>query len=186
MNQVLKEVRLPNEVSLKLVHGDLTREQVDAIVNAANEWLMHGGGVAGAIAAKGGERIQRESDEWVRRHGPITHERPAWTSGGKLPARYVIHAVGPRWGEGREEERLRITIRSALDMARTLGVNSIAFPLISAGIFGYPPLEAARVISETLLSWAKEHPQPAEVRLVIYEHSLAETIGDRWDEWLKP
>ncbi|MFN3742597.1 MAG: macro domain-containing protein [Anaerolineales bacterium] len=185
MNQVLRERRLPNEVSLKLVRGDLTREQVDAIVNAANEWLMHGGGVAGAIVAKGGESIQRESDEWVRRHGPITHERPAWTSGGRLPARYVIHAVGPRWGEGREEERLRITIRSALDRARALGVNSIAFPLISAGIFGYPSLEAARVILETLLTWAQEHPQPADVRLVIYEQSLAETIRDRWDVWLK-
>lgn len=186
MNQLLREKQLANGVSLKLVRGDLTQEQVDAIVNAANEWLMHGGGVAGAIVRKGGEVIQRESDEWVRRHGPITHERPAWTSGGKLPARYVIHAVGPRWGEGQEEERLRTTIRGALELAQSLGVRSIAFPLISAGIFGYPPLEAAQVILETMLTYVREHGQPADVRLVVYETSLAETIREQWDDWLKP
>ncbi len=184
MNQVLKEQGLSENVCLKLVHGDLTQEAVDAIVNAANEWLKHGGGVAGAIVSRGGEQIQRESDEWVRLHGPIRHERPAWTSGGRLPARYVIHAVGPRWGEGNEEARLRTTVRSALELAVSLGVQSIAFPLISAGIFGYPPLQAAQVILETLKAWGQEHASPSEIRLVIYERALVEAIAERWNEWM--
>ncbi len=184
MNRILKTFTFPNTVALKLVHGDLTQEAVDAIVNAANEWLQHGGGVAGAIVARGGEIIQRESDAWVRQHGPITHERPAWTSGGRLPCRYVIHAVGPRWGEGEEEPRLRTTVQSALRLAESLGVASIAFPLISAGIFGYPPLEAAKVILESIANYAREHMQPSDIRLVIYERSLAETIAAGWEEWL--
>ncbi|MEJ5241549.1 MAG: macro domain-containing protein [Anaerolineales bacterium] len=184
MNRILKTLTFPNTVQLKLVHGDLTQETVDAIVNAANEWLQHGGGVAGAIVARGGERIQRESDAWVQQHGPITHERPAWTSGGRLPCRYVIHAVGPRWGEGNEEPRLRTTVQSALQLAESLGIISIAFPLISAGIFGYPPIEAAQVILESMATYAQEHTQPSDIRLVIYERPLVETIAGHWEEWL--
>jgi O-acetyl-ADP-ribose deacetylase (regulator of RNase III) len=184
MNQVWREQALSESVRLKLVHGDLTQEAVDAIVNAANEWLKHGGGVAGAIVARGGEQIQRESDEWVRLHGPIHHERPAWTSGGRLPARYVIHVVGPRWGEGDEEMRLRTTVRSALELAVSLGVQSIAFPLISAGIFGYPPMQAAQVILETLKAWGREHTSPSDLRLVIYERALVKAIAEHWETWL--
>src|SRR2546422_11703553 len=86
--------------------GDLTEEAVDAIVNAANEYLSHGGGVAGAIVRRGGPKIQHESDAWVNAHGPAQHDRPALTGAGRLPCRAVIHAVGPMWGDGDEAQKL--------------------------------------------------------------------------------
>src|SRR5512140_1510266 len=106
MNTVLVEKRLPSNQAIQLVQGDITIEEVNAIVNAANEHLQHGGGVAWAISKKGGSRIQKESDEWIRQHGRVTHAHPAWTSGGDLPAKYVIHAVGPIWGDGEEDKKL--------------------------------------------------------------------------------
>ena len=87
----------PSGQRLEIVQGDITGETVDAIVNAANSHLQHGAGVAGAILRRGGYQIQQESLEWVRQHGPVTHAEPAYTSAGKLPCRYVIHAVGPVW-----------------------------------------------------------------------------------------
>ena len=105
MNTVLQERSLPTGPKLQIVQGDVTVEEVDAIVNAANEHLQHGGGVAWAISKRGGPTIQRESDEWVRTKGTVNHAHPAWTSGGLLPAKYVIHAVGPVWGEGDEDAK---------------------------------------------------------------------------------
>ena len=86
MNNVLLETILPSGQTLQLVQGDITVETTDAIANAANEHLQHGGGVAWAIVRRGGDVIQRESDEWVRTHGPVSHAEPAWTSGGTCPA----------------------------------------------------------------------------------------------------
>src|ERR1700690_2279988 len=106
MNKVLVERVLPTKQTLQIVQGDLTTETTDAIVNAAHEHLSHGGGVAWAIVRRGGEIIQQESDEWIRNHGIVAHARPAWTSGGDLPAKYVIHAVGPVWGDGDEVAKL--------------------------------------------------------------------------------
>ena len=100
MNSVLVEKKFTAGLFLQIVQGDITVEEVDAIVNAANEQLAHGGGVAWAISKKGGPKIQEESDAWIRKHGPVSHAHPAWTSGGHLPAKYVIHAVGPVWGDG--------------------------------------------------------------------------------------
>jgi len=104
MNQVVREVTLPTGQVLRIVRGDITEERVDAIVNAANSHLKHGGGVAGAIVRKGGESIQRESDEWVRQHGPVPTGQVAVTGAGNLPAKAVIHAVGPVWGEHPQKE----------------------------------------------------------------------------------
>ena len=103
MNTVLMEHVLQTGQTIQIVQGDITIENVDAIVNAANEHLQHGGGVAWAISKKGGPTIQKESDEWIRQHGLVPHSHPAWTSGGLLPAKYVIHAVGPVWGDGDED-----------------------------------------------------------------------------------
>ena len=114
MNQVLKEILLPAGVTLQLVQGDLTEERVDAIVNAANAHLQHGGGVAEAISSRGGSRIQTESDAWVHAHGPVPHTQPAYTGAGKLPCRYVIHAVGPVWGEGQEDKKLHDVVYGTL------------------------------------------------------------------------
>lgn len=185
MNTLLREHRFPNGVRLMLVQGDLTREPSEALVNAANEWLQHGAGVAGALVRGGGERIQRESDEWVRQHGPISHERPAWTSAGDLPARYIIHVVGPRWGEGNEAERLRITVKSALALAASLGVDSLSLPAISTGIFGYPLLEAVRVILSAIAEHARSAEKPALIRLVIYEAAAAANLAERWEELIE-
>ena len=92
---VLKTHTFSGGQQLHLVQGDITQEEVGAIVNAANLHLQHGGGVAGIISRRGGPQIQQESDAWVREHGPVSHAKPAYTSGGDLPCRYVIHAVGP-------------------------------------------------------------------------------------------
>jgi O-acetyl-ADP-ribose deacetylase (regulator of RNase III) len=132
---------------LELVEGDITTMETDAIVNAANDRLAHGGGVAGVISRIGGPTIQRESNEWVRAHGKVPTGHAAITSGGQLKARYVIHAVGPVYdGTAKSAELLGCAVRAALRLADDRGLRSIALPAISTGIFGYPMKEAARVI----------------------------------------
>src|SRR3989337_1720596 len=103
MNRTLVERSLENGQRLLIVQGDLTQERVDSIVNAANEYLQHGGGVAAAIARRGGAQIQAESNAWVQEFGPIRHDAPADTQAGNLTCRHVIHAVGPVCGEGDEQ-----------------------------------------------------------------------------------
>ena len=133
--------------TLELIEGDITELDIDAIVNAANEYLAHGGGVAGVISRKGGPTIQRESDAWVRAHGPVPTGSAAITSGGRLKARHVIHAVGPVYDRTpRSAELLASAVRAALHLADEHGLKSIALPAISTGIFGYPIEEAARVM----------------------------------------
>ena len=120
MNTVLVEHTFPTGQTIQIVQGDITIEEVDAIVNAANEHLQHGGGVAWAILKKGGSTIQQESDEWIRQHGRVPHAQPAWTSGGQLPAKYVIHAVGPVWGDGDEDMKLESAVTGSLRLADAL------------------------------------------------------------------
>lgn len=129
---------------LLIIQGDITEQRVDAIVNAANSDLVHGGGLAGAIVRKGGAEIQVES----REKAPVPVGEAVVTGAGRLPCRHVIHAVGPRFGEGNEEAKLRRAVRSALACAESLGLASLALPAISTGIFGYPKAEGCRVIVE--------------------------------------
>lgn len=129
---------------VEVVRGDLTEQGVEAIVNAANSALAHGGGVAGAIVRRGGAEIQSESNALA----PVAVGQAVVTGAGRLPCRYVIHTVGPVWGEGREEEKLRSAVRSALARAEERGLQSVALPAISTGIFGYPKAEGCRVIVE--------------------------------------
>lgn len=131
-----------NGKTLELAEGDLTEQDCDAIVNAANSRLQHGGGVAGAIVRKGGWVIQEESN----RIGGTPVGTAVITGGGKLRARHVIHAVGPMMGEGDEDRKLENAARSSLDVADTNGLRSIAFPAISTGIFGYPIDRCARIM----------------------------------------
>ncbi|OPY72955.1 MAG: O-acetyl-ADP-ribose deacetylase [Syntrophorhabdus sp. PtaU1.Bin058] len=145
---ILKEVSIKG-TKIGIIKGDLTESDADAIVNAANSYLRHGGGVAGAIARKGGPIIQEESD----RIGYVPVGECDITSGGRLKARYVIHAVGPRWGEGDEHNKLRNAIRNALILASSKGFKSIAMPAISAGIFGFPKAECAKIIIEEIASF---------------------------------
>lgn len=180
MNRVLAEVVLPSGLRLQLVHGDLTLEETDAIVNAANAYLLHGGGVAGAICERGGESIQRESDAWVRRHGPVTHDAPAWTGAGRLACRYVIHAVGPAWGDGDEDRKLRAAVSGALKVAEQLQLTSLSLPAISTGIFGFPRDRAANIILDVL----RVHtPGTLKlVRLVLFDAPTLTAFQAAWRE----
>jgi O-acetyl-ADP-ribose deacetylase (regulator of RNase III) len=130
---------------LKLVQGDLTELEVDAIVNAANSGLQLGGGVAGAIRMKGGPSIQEECN----RIGRTPVGEAAATGGGNLKASFVIHAVGPQYGEGDEDEKLGNATLNSLKRATEKGLKSIALPAISTGIFGFPKDRCARIMLKT-------------------------------------
>jgi O-acetyl-ADP-ribose deacetylase (regulator of RNase III) len=183
MNQIVQEIQLPGGQSLQLAHGDLTEEGVDAIVNAANAHLLHGGGVAGAIVRKGGPQIQAESDAWVRQHGPVPHDSPAYTSAGRLPCRYVIHAVGPVWGTGNEDDRLSQAVRGSLRLADQLGLASIAIPAISTGIFGFPKERAARLMLIEIRDYFAQNPGSSlkVVRLTIIDQPTIGAFQKAWE-----
>jgi len=143
---------------LELAQGDITGMETDAIVNAANEHLAHGGGVAGIISRRGGPTIQRESDAWVQKHGRVPTGSAAITSGGQLPARYVVHAVGPiydRSNPSRSADLLASAVRSSLTLADEHGLKSIALPAVSTGIFGYPLDAAASVMISAAVEYLK-------------------------------
>lgn len=159
MATLVAEHKLPTGQSLRLIHGDITEEKVDAIVNAANAHLLHGGGIADAIVRRGGMGIQNESNAWVREHGPISHAQPALTGAGSLPCRFVIHAVGPRWGEGDEDAKLYTAIKAALSMADEHGLKNLALPAISTGIFGFPKERGAEVILDAISDFFVEQPK---------------------------
>lgn len=171
MSTVKASHTYPSGQRLEIAEGDLTLEAVDAIVNAANAHLAHGGGVAGAILRRGGEQIQRESDAWVRRHGPVSHAEPAYTGAGNLPSKYVIHAVGPIWGEGDEERKLAAAVQGSLELANRLNLRSIAFPAISTGIFGFPTARAAPIFLETIAAFFGRRPDSglALVRITLID-----------------
>ncbi len=135
-------VRKVGARAIRLVSADLTERDVDAIVNAANSFLQHGGGVAGAIVRKGGASIQEESDAI----GFVPVGSAAITGAGTLKARRVIHAVGPRMGEGDEDRKLESAMASVLRLATQEGLRSISVPAISAGIFGFPKDRCARIL----------------------------------------
>lgn len=159
MSKLLYEQTTEHGQVIRVVQGDLTAEAVDAIVNAANQSLSHGGGVAGALSRRGGPAIQRESSAWVRAHGPVATGSAAITGAGDLPSRYVIHAVGPVWGSGDEEAKLASAVRSALDRAEEQGLRSVSMPAISSGIFGFPKPLCAQVILGAIQDWLAGHPE---------------------------
>ena len=128
--------------TLELVEGDITEMDTDAIVNAANAQLVLGGGVAGAIRRKGGPQIQAECDKI----GGTFVGGAVITTGGRLKARHIIHAVGPRLGEGNEDEKLRNATLNSLKLADEHGLKSVAFPAISTGIFGFPFQRCAEIM----------------------------------------
>lgn len=136
---------------LELVEGDITELDTDAIVNAANDRLVLGGGVAGAIRRKGGPAIQAECD----RIGGTFVGGAVITTGGKLKARHVIHAVGPRLGEGDEDEKLRNATLNSLKVADENHLRSLAFPAVSTGIFGFPIGRCAEIMLRTTLEYLR-------------------------------
>lgn len=183
MSEILREKTFPGGQKLQIAQGDITLEAVDAIVNAANADLQHGGGVAWAISQRGGEVIQRESDEWVRRHGPVRHDKPAFTSAGRLPCKYVIHAVGPVWGAGDEPRKLAAAVRGSLECAAQLQLASIALPAISTGIFGFPKEPAAGIILGEMEKFFAENPQSTLklARLILFDALTVQAFLKIWD-----
>jgi O-acetyl-ADP-ribose deacetylase (regulator of RNase III) len=180
MNQVIQSKTLPNGVKLEIVHGDITQERVEVIINAANEHLQHGGGVAGAISRRGGPQIQKESNDWVRQHGPVAHDKPAYTSAGNLPSRYVIHAVGPVWGSGNEDSKLTAAVRGSLALANELKLSSLSIPAISTGVFGFPKKRAASLILEAIQIYFKRNPKSTirRVRITIIDIATLSIFSD--------
>ncbi|MCD4672016.1 MAG: macro domain-containing protein [Anaerolineaceae bacterium] len=185
MTEIKQTHTFPGGQRLEIVHGDITIETVDSIVNAANSHLAHGGGVARIISQKGGPDIQRESNAWVRKHGPVSHDRPAYTGAGNLPCRYVIHAVGPIWGSGDEQTKLAAAVRGSLECAAGLGLASIALPAISTGIFGFPKDLAARIFFETIASYYRQYPDSglSLVRLTLYDQPTLTTFLSVFADW---
>jgi O-acetyl-ADP-ribose deacetylase len=170
--------------TLVAVQGDLTRQRVDVVVNAANERLEHGGGVAAALARAGGEAVQRESRRWVEEHGPVRPGSAAVTSAGALPAARLVHVVGPRFRAGQDNERLLgEAVEAALAAADAHDAVAVALPAISAGIFGYPPAEAAHIIARTCRArLAQGSGTVREIRLVGFDRATAGFFAAALDE----
>ncbi len=157
-------LKIGNSV-IELVKGDITDLEVDAIVNAANSRLKMGGGVAGAILRKGGWSIQEECDKI----GYCPVGGAVITGAGKLKAKYVIHAVGPRMGEGDEDRKLESATLSALKLAEEHDVKSIAFPAISTGIFGFPKDRCAKIMLRTAVDYLKKGSKIERVIFCLYD-----------------
>lgn len=165
--------------TLRLVQGDITERDVDAIVNAANSYLQHGGGVAGAIVRKGGQIIQEESDKI----GFVPVGSAAITTAGKLPAKFVIHAVGPRMGEGDEDNKLKNAVLSSLRLASEKGLKSISIPAISSGIFGFPKDRCARILVSEGARFLKENKKTSLeiVEFCIYDDATLSHFKGEFD-----
>lgn len=151
---------------ISLVREDITREETEAIVNAANSALAGGGGVDGAIHRAGGPRIMEE----CRRIGGCPTGQAVITTGGNLKAKYVIHTVGPVYSDGRhgEPELLASAYRNSLKVANEKGIKSISFPSISTGAYGYPINEAAGIALQAVIDFVKKHKAPPLVRFVLF------------------
>jgi O-acetyl-ADP-ribose deacetylase (regulator of RNase III) len=168
-----------------VVLGDITHQDVTAIVNAANSTLLGGGGVDGAIHRAGGPEILKECQEIRRTVYPkgLPTGQAVITTGGNLPAKYVIHTVGPIYGRqpDREAELLAACYQNSLLLARQHSISSIAFPSISTGAFGYPKLEAAKVASVAIKNFLTADEQIEEVRLVFFQQRDARVFLEYQD-----
>ena len=156
---------------LRIVQGDITKLAATAIVNAANSSLLGGGGVDGAIHRAGGPQILEECQQIRARQGGCKVGQAVITSGGRLPAHYVIHTVGPHWNGGHkgEPEKLASCYRNSLRLALEHQLESVAFPGISTGIYGYPKAEAAAVAVREVRQWLATHEYPKEVVFVAFD-----------------
>jgi len=174
-----------SKLIVEVLEGDITNVEADAIVNAANRYLKHGGGVAGAIVRRGGIEIQRESDKYVKKYGPVPVGCVAVTGAGKLKAKYVIHAVGPRYGEKNGDSKLAMAIRNAVLKADKLGLKSLALPAISTGIYGYPLEKCADIMAETFREVAEELNSLNRIIVVLYGGKAYEIFVKSFTKLLK-
>ena len=162
-----------NNSEIKLKQGDITDMEVDAIVNAANAQLILGSGVAGAIRIKGGPKIQEECNQI----GGTFVGGAVITNGGDLKAKHVIHAVGPRLGEGDEDQKLKNATLNSLKLMDEHGLSSIAFPAISTGVFGYPIDKCAKIMISTTKEYLARETQIKEVIFCLYSNSDYEVFN---------
>jgi O-acetyl-ADP-ribose deacetylase (regulator of RNase III) len=163
-----------NKTIFEIIKGDITQLNVDAIVNAAGETLVMGGGVAGAILRAGGYEIQEQCNKLA----PIKVGKAIITQGGKLKAKYVIHAVGPRFGEGEEEKKLKNAVLNSLKLADQYKLKSIAFPAISSGIFGCPKELVAKVMNKAIFDCLKGKTNLEKVIICLFS-------DDAYNVWSK-
>jgi len=169
---------------IRITQGDITKQQVDAVVNAANGSLMGGGGVDGAIHRAGGKQILDDCLKIIDTHGRCQTGEAVITTGGKLPARYVIHTVGPVWYGGHKNEAglLANCYKNSLQLAVEKGIKTIAFPNISTGIYYYPKAEAAEVAIHTVQNFLNDTDAITQVTFVCFDeenYRLYQQMTDR-------
>lgn len=160
------------------IKGDITKIKVDAIVNAANSSLLGGGGVDGAIHRAGGPQILEDCRRIIARQGGCATGEAVITGAGLLPAKYVIHTVGPVWNGGNKNEREKLSncYYNSLLLAKKNGCHTIAFPGISTGIYHFPKEEAARIAVDTVLNWLQENELPEKVIFVCFDEEYYNAV----------
>ena len=171
MEESTTEVTI-NQAKLRIIQGDITQQDTEAIVNAANPSLMGGGGVDGAIHRAGGPAILEECKQIVSRQGRLPTGKAVITSGGNLKAKYVIHTVGPIWhgGQKGETELLASAYQESLKLAAENSIRSLSFPSISTGAYGYPVAQAAKVAIGAVTAFLRQSPTSVrEVVLVLFD-----------------
>lgn len=171
MPEVHKRVRIDGDRTLSVTLGSIVDEDVDGIVNAANSRLEHGGGVAAVIARAAGPELREASRDLVNREGPVPVGDAVVTTAGNLPHRGVVHAVGPRQGEGSEREKLASAVAASLRRASEEGWSSLALPAISAGIFGVPPETCAAAYAQGIRDHFRSEPDSSvtDARICLFD-----------------
>ena len=166
-------IRIGDKVVL-IKQGDITAETTDAIVNPANSQLLHGGGAARAIAVKGGPVIEEQSRRLIDRIGEVPTGKAVMTDAGRLPCKFVIHTVGPVWGEGDEPEKLRRAVWNVLTLAELYNLRSVSMPAISSGVFGFPKPLCAEILLATAAEFLKQ-PAVSLNEVVMCNHDRQTT-----------
>jgi O-acetyl-ADP-ribose deacetylase (regulator of RNase III) len=176
-----------NKTTISIIQGDITRQTTEAIVNAANSSLMGGGGVDGAIHRAGGPAILEECIKIVARQGQLPAGQAVITTAGNMKAKYVIHTVGPIWQGGHRGEAglLASAYRESLKLASAKNLNSISFPSISTGAYGYPVNEAARIALKTAAAFLAGETSIKEVVFVLYDARTYEAYALAWRDIIR-
>lgn len=172
-----------NKTKLSLIRGDITQQETEAIVNAANTTLLGGGGVDGAIHRAGGSSILEECKKIRAKQGGCPTGEAVITRGGELKAKYVIHTVGPIWSGGKRNEDtfLRNAYKNSLTLAKNKGIRSLSFPSISTGAYGFPTERAARIALSIIQDFLKRHTFE-EVRFVLFSERDLKTYEEAWSD----
>lgn len=182
---VLADLRFGEDGRFEVVRGNLLEEPVDAIVNAANGYLAHGGGVAAIISRAAGPELQAECDRLVRQNGPVETGSAITSTAGRLPFKGVIHAVGPRLGEGDEAARLVSALTAAFRCADEEGWRSVSFPAVSAGIFAVPLEICARAYFTAAAGWFESHrlSRLRKLRLCLRDQPVIDVVLEEVTRW---